>query len=104
MDSFDLVRRADDLFAVGGCDVDARKIGHPFAEWNRVRAFAGGLDASADLDLVDVALDLGRHDTRSRALHLSADVDRADQTRVLDAERDRLERSLDAFDHCVAFA
>jgi hypothetical protein len=59
-------------------------------------------DASGDLDLSHVSLDLdGDHVVAGRS-DLTADGDRPDLRARLDAQRDRLERDLDALDKALA--
>ena len=89
----------DDVLSLGCLNGQVAQARDLAAGMNGVGIVSFGGDASGDLDLSHVSVDLdGDHVVAGRS-DLTADGDCPDVRARLDAERDRLERDLDALDN-----
>jgi hypothetical protein len=95
---------SDELVSVRGVDVDRVQAGSITVDVNSVGACAVCSDSSSDVDSVDATVELDADHVLTGGADLATDGDRADLGAGLDAQRDRLERHLNALDEALAFA
>jgi hypothetical protein len=89
---------------VRGVNLDRVQAGDITVDVNSVGARAVCNDSTSDVDSVDDTVELNADHVLTGGANPAADSDRADLGAGLDAQRDRLERNLNALDGALAFA